>query len=161
MAGLQGVKIDGEAIVVPAERVKTKVVHAIPITAALAPLLGSGPEYRFATNGGATSFQGFSRAKRQLDAVIAMQRKSDGFPAMAPWRLHDLRRTARSLMGRAGVPTDHAERVLGHVMRGVRGVYDRYAYLDEKRDALERLAALVDNIIHPPAGNVVSIAARR
>jgi integrase len=161
MAGLQGVEIDGETIVVPAERVKTKVVHAIPITAALAPLLGSGPEYRFATNGGATSFQGFSRAKRQLDVVVAMQRKRDGLPAMAPWRLHDLRRTARSLMGRAGVPSDHAERVLGHVLPGVRGVYDHHGYLDEKRDALERLAALVEKIIEPPTDNVVSIAAHR
>ena len=37
-------------------------------------------------------------------------------------------------MSRAGVPRDHAERVLGHVIPGVEGVYDRHAYLeDEKR----------------------------
>jgi len=59
---------------------------------------------------------------------------------MPPWRLHDLRRTARSLMSRAKVPTDHAERVLGHVIGGVRETYDRYEYLDEKRDALTALA---------------------
>jgi integrase len=59
---------------------------------------------------------------------------------MPPWVLHDLRRTARTLMSRAGVLADIAERVLGHVIPGVRGVYDRWAYLEEKRDALERLA---------------------
>jgi len=61
--------------------------------------------------------------------------------------LHDLRRSARSLMSRAGVPSDHAERVLGHVIGGVRGTYDRHEYLDEKREALAKLARLVDRII--------------
>jgi integrase len=161
MAELQGVEIDGDAILVPASRVKTKVAHAIPITAALAPLLGSGPDYRFSTSGGATAISDFSRSKRRLDAAIAEQRARDGLPAMAAWRLHDLRRTARSLMGRAGVPSDHAERVLGHVMPGVRGIYDRHAYAAEKRAALEKLAALVESIINPPPANVVNLAARR
>jgi hypothetical protein len=52
-------------------------------------------------------------------------------------------------MSRAGVSSDHAERVLGHVIGGVRGVYDRHEYLAEKRDALEKLAALVDRILKP------------
>ena len=51
-----------------------------------------------------------------------------GHRSMDQYTLHDLRRTARSLMSRAGVPTDHAERCLGHVIGGVRGVYDRYEY---------------------------------
>src|SRR6059036_3909784 len=51
------------------------------------------------------------------------------------WTLHDLRRTARSLMSRAGVPTDHAEMCLGHVITGVRGTYDRYEYHAEKKAA--------------------------
>jgi integrase len=57
------------------------------------------------------------------------------------WTVHDLRRTARSLMSRAGVRPDIAERVLGHAIKGVEGVYDRHAYRDEKADALKRLAA--------------------
>jgi hypothetical protein len=43
--------------------------------------------------------------------------------------------------------------VLGHAIRGVEGVYDRHEYRDEKADALRRLAALVENILNPPAGN--------
>ena len=65
------------------------------------------------------------------------------------WTLHDLRRTARSLMSRAGVPADHAERCLGHVMPGVRGVYDPYEYLEAKRDAFNKLAASIKGIVHP------------
>ena len=63
------------------------------------------------------------------------------------WRLHDLRRTARSLMSRAGVPSDHAELCLGHVLPGIRATYDIHPYLDEKREAFEKLAALVKEIV--------------
>jgi hypothetical protein len=65
------------------------------------------------------------------------------------WTLHDLRRTGRSLMSRAGVPTDHAERCLGHVIGGVRGIYDHYAYYDEKKVAFAALADQIDRIINP------------
>lgn len=80
---------------------------------------------------------------------------------MPRWTLHDLRRTARSLMSRAKVPADHAERVLGHVIGGVRETYDRYEYLDEKRDALEKLAGLIELILKPPADNVVQFEAAK
>jgi integrase len=73
---------------------------------------------------------------------------------MKPWTLHDLRRTARSLMSRAGVLSEHAERVMGHAIKGVEGVYDRHKYLDEKSAALAKLANLIDIIINPRA-NVV------
>jgi integrase len=73
------------------------------------------------------------------------------------WRLHDLRRTARSLMSRAGVLSEHAERVLGHAIEGVEGTYDRHDYEAEKAEALRKLAALVDRIVSPPAENVVAL----
>jgi uridylate kinase len=55
------------------------------------------------------------------------------------------------------VRPDIAERVLGHAVAGVEGVYDRHPYHDEKADALRRLAALVELIINPPEGNVVPL----
>jgi integrase len=73
------------------------------------------------------------------------------------WRLHDLRRTARSLMSRAGVLSEHAERVLGHVIGGVEGIYDRHSYAVEKGHALRELAALIERIVSPPADNVVPL----
>ena len=113
------------------------------------PRVGDNP-FIFAGNG-MGPFSGFSKAKRELDAKLR-----EG----APWILHDLRRSARSLMARAGVRPDVAERVLGHAIVGVEGVYDRYSYGDEKADALKRLAGLVDTIIHPPpAGNIVALRA--
>jgi hypothetical protein len=59
-------------------------------------------------------------------------------------------------MSRAGVNSDIAERCLGHVIGGVRGVYDRHAYLEEKRHAFETLAALIRRIVDPQA-NVVPL----
>jgi hypothetical protein len=54
------------------------------------------------------------------------------------------------------VNSDHAERCLGHVIGGVRGVYDRHEFYDEKKRAYEALAAEIDRIVNPPAGNVVA-----
>jgi integrase len=74
--------------------------------------------------------------------------------------LHDLRRTARSLLSRAGVAADIAERCLGHVIPGVRGVYDRHKYRAEMLGAFEALAGQIDLIISPTE-NVVQLATRK
>jgi integrase len=77
------------------------------------------------------------------------------------WTLHDLRRTARSLMARAGVADNIAERTLGHNIGGVHGIYNRHAYFDEKSEALQKLATVIEQIINPPdKSNVVSISRR-
>jgi integrase len=75
--------------------------------------------------------------------------------------MHDLRRTARSLMSRAGVRPDIAERVLGHAIGGVHGIYDRHSYREEKADALRCLSGLLASIANPPAGNNVRRLRRR
>ena len=98
---------------------------------------------------GPASFNSFSQRKGELEAKLA---------DMPHWTLHDLRRTARSLMAEAGVAENVAERVLGHALPGVRGVYNRYDYADEKADALQRLAAKIETIVNPPSGNVVPFA---
>jgi integrase len=62
------------------------------------------------------------------------------------WRVHDLRRTARSLMSRAGVQTEIAELILGHAQGELIEIYDRHHYQDEMADALTKLAALIEQI---------------
>jgi integrase len=107
---------------------------------------------RFVSNAHVLAGQGgainnFSRSKEALDAACGVEN----------WTVHDLRRTARSLLSRAGVRPDIAERVLGHAVGGVEGTYDRHTYDDEKADALRRLAALIERIVNPPADNVVAL----
>lgn len=100
------------------------------------------------------TFNSWSKRKKKLDAKLPRN--------MPGWTLHDLRRTARSLMARAGVADNVAERVLGHAIVGVEGVYNRFDYADEKADALDRLDKLVGQIINPPdTTNVVRIGRGR
>jgi hypothetical protein len=65
------------------------------------------------------------------------------------------------LLSRAGVTPDIAERCLGHAIIGVRATYDRFAYLDQKRQAFEALAALIERIVRQPADADVVVAMPR
>jgi integrase len=158
-AGLHDREIEGDVWTLPAERSKNGREQEPPLTEALRHLLGDREGFKFPAIRGSAPFTAFSRGKRMLDDKIAEARKRDGRSPMAAWRLHDLRRTARSLMSRAGVSSDVAECVLGHALPGVRGVYDRHRYLAEKGAALEKLAVLLERIIAPAVGNVVPLAA--
>ena len=143
-------EIEGRNWTAPAGRNKGGRDHLVPLTDAVIDLLGERRAgFVFSSDHGKTPFSGFSKAKAALDAKLAELRKRDGHKPMAPWVLHDLRRTARSLMSRAGISSDHAERVLGHVIPGIRATYDRHQFADEKRDALEKLGALVERILQP------------
>jgi integrase len=153
-AGMHSTEFEGDLWTIPGARYKTKLDHVIPLTDAVKALIGEKPDgingnswFVFSTTHGAKGFSGYSKAKRALDAEIAKLREADGRDPMPRWTLHDIRRTARSLMSRAKVPSDHAERCLGHVIGGVRETYDRYEYLDEKREAFTALARLVDRIV--------------
>src|SRR5439155_9700414 len=95
--------------------------------------------------------------KHQATDFATKKQDFDKLCAVTGWRLHDLRRTARSLMSRAGVNSDHAERCLGHVIGGVRGVYDRHEFHAEKKHAFEALAAQIERIINPPEGVIVAL----
>jgi integrase len=85
-------------------------------------------------------FCGYSLPKREFD---------DKLPKMPRWTLHDCRRTARSLLSRAGIRPDIAERTLGHAIRGTEKIYDRHHYGPEKKHALAALANLIDGIVNP------------
>jgi integrase len=148
---------------IPQERYKTGLELVVPLSPAAEAVLAAVPKvgksgYVFTTDG-TTPIAGFSKFKLAFDAkVLAESRKRDPEAQPLPnWTLHDLRRTARSLMSRAGVPSDHAERCLGHIIGGVRAVYDRHEYLPEKRRAFEALAAVIERIVNPPANNVVPL----
>jgi integrase len=128
---------------IPAARYKTKRPNVVPLPEAASVIVAGLPQLGdlLFTTSGTTPFSGFSKAKAHLDEASGVSN----------WRLHDIRRTARTLMVRIGIRPDIAERVLGHVIPGVAGVYDRYDYLEEKRQALEGLAGELDAIVHPTA----------
>jgi integrase len=133
----------------PASRNKTKVDLVRPLSKAVLAALPAkidGCAFVFTTDG-RNPVSGFSTFKRKLDQQCGV----------SGWTLHDLRRTSRSLMSRAGVNPDIAERCLGHAIPGVRGVYDRHQYRQEMARAYEVLAAQIDLILKPPATNVTPL----
>jgi integrase len=161
-------ELEGTTWTIPATRYKTKIDFEVPLSRAALHVLAIVPRlgesgFVFTTTG-ETSMGGFSKFKRQFDTLMlgklrdaAVERGDD--PAeitLNRWTIHDLRRTARSAMTQAGIAPDHAERALGHVIGGVRGVYDRHDYFEEKRKAFDALAAHIERVLNPRS-NVVPI----
>jgi integrase len=150
---------DGDWLL-PARRNKTKRDLLRPLSRAAQAVLAQQPKicHFVFTSDGRSPISGYTKYKAMFDAAVLRELKKED-PKAKPlehWTQHDLRRTARSLMSRVGISVDHAERCLGHVIGGVRGVYDRHEFYAEKQRAYEALAAEIDRIVNPPAGNVVA-----
>jgi hypothetical protein len=78
-------------------------------------------------------------------------------PALAPWHLHDLRRTMRSGLGRLSVPPHVAELAIGHARRGIEATYDHYDYRAEIAQALERWADHVLFVVESRTSKIVPL----
>jgi len=156
--------------VIPAGRYKTKQPNSVPLSKAALAIIEAQPkledcDYVFPSQV-KTPFSGFGKSKAALDraVLVAMKKQAKKGVKTEPlpnWTLHDLRRTAKTLMARAGVRPDISERVLGHVIAGVEGIYDRHSYADEKRDALEKLAAMIERILSRLPSNVEKLGEHR
>jgi integrase len=139
----------------PASRSKTKVEVVRPLSKAALALIEQIPQiddcpFIFSTTG-RTPISQFSIPKAKLDAASGT----------SGWTIHDLRRTARSLLSRAGVNSDVAEKALGHSRGDDIERYDRHDFRDEMRHAFERLSALIETIAHPPEGKLIQMPTRR
>jgi integrase len=163
-AAMRRSEVAGDEWIIPQERYKTGLELVVPLSpearAALAGVPRIGKSGFVFTTDGKRPIGGFSKFKQKFDTKVLAELRKDAPEAELPrWTLHDLRRTARSLMSRAGVPSDHAERCLGHVLPGIRGTYDRHEYLNEKRRAFDALGGLVARILNP-TDNVLALSER-
>ncbi len=148
-------EIAGNSWVIPRERYKIGEKHgdheifltpaAQDILRAL-PIIGPGDGFVFSTSG-KSPLGNLSKLKAEFDAACGV----------TGWTIHDLRRTARTLLSRAGVSSEVAERCVGHGPGGIEATYNRHRYEAEKRHAFEALAALLERIVNPPADNVVTL----
>jgi integrase len=147
-AAMTWTEIDGADWTLPAARNKTKIELVRPLSRAAMAILEGRPKGRwvFPLNGEISIVGSAHHLKRPFDQACGV----------SGYTIHDLRRTARSLMSRAGVAPDIAERCLGHVIPGVRGIYDRHGYRDEMLHAYESLAGLIERIVRPTQ-NVVGL----
>jgi integrase len=150
-------EINGDIWSIPPERYKTGIEQVVPLTTEARRYIGDKKSGFMFTLSSDKPFADYSRAKKTLDQIINRERAGAGLKKMPHWTLHDIRRTSRSLMARAGVPREIAEQVLGHVIPGIEGVYNQHKYADEKRDALKKLAGLIDRILDPQE-NVIHLS---
>jgi integrase len=157
IGGLQWKEVDlaRKLIVLPPARTKNGRQHEVPLSAQALTILERLPR-RNSTDfifGKRSGYSDWGRAKQELDLRLAI----------APWRLHDLRRTCATQLGELGVQPHHIEAILNHYSNhysksaalnlpghrsGVAGVYQRAKYADEMRAALQRWADHVDKITH-------------
>jgi integrase len=143
---------------IPAARMKNGLVHSLPVAPRFREVLASAPRYVdgpfvFSFSAGRTPYNNFSELKRRFERLLGDD--------VASFRLHDIRRTTRTNLSRAGVNTFYAELIIAHQQAGVHGVYDRWKYFKEKLDGLTRWENLLfDHVLPEPLANVVPLPER-
>ncbi len=150
------IDFDKRLISLPASRTKNKLPHDIPLSDSAIDVLSEckrrDGDFVFGATG-KRSFCGYALGKRTLDKVIR--------PALAPWRIHDLRRTCTTGMAeKVGVQPHIVEAVLNHVSghkAGVAGIYNKAVYAKEKREALTLWADYVRSIVEGAKRKVVPL----
>lgn len=155
---------------IPAARMKMDAPHVVPLPTMAVEIFKALPsftkgDYLFTTTFGAKPVAGFSKAKARLDKLMLKELREAADARsenplrvhLSPWVLHDLRRTGRTGLSALPISELVRELVIAHAKPGLHKVYDQYAYLDEKREALERWAAKLRDIVEPPPANVVSL----
>lgn len=146
-------EIVGGNWLLPAARNKVGEDLVRPLSKAAQDILSGLP----VIEGGSLVFSNDGRRPMSLTAPFARLSATIG---VTDWRLHDVRRTTRTLLSRAGVAPDHAERCLGHKISGVRHVYDQHKYHAEMATAYEALAAQIERIVNPPTDVVTPLRRR-
>ncbi len=137
VVGMRWDEIDTKAKLwsIPGGRTKNHRAHTVPLSATALDIIAGLPRvpdtaFVFPARGYTDRpYSGYSKGKRELDALATQH----------GWTLHDLRRTAATGMAKSGVPPHVVERVLNHMsgtFGGVAGIYNRFGYLNEMRDAL-------------------------
>lgn len=133
----------------PASRVKNARLHIVPLPSQAVTILRSQPKFLDSdfvlTTTGRSSISGFGRLKERIEATLPENTQN--------WRFHDFRRTASTGMAKIGVMPHVIDAVTNHksgVVSGVGATYNRYTYLNEKRDALEQWATYVEEITALP-----------
>jgi len=148
-------ELENGDLVIPALRYKTGLPHVVPLSQSAQAIFARvketvtvpSQEFVFSTDG-RTHIAGFVKFKRKLDAEAGLA---------GDWTLHDCRRTARTLLSRAGQDADTSERCLGHALPALRATYDRHSFYEEKKRAFEALASLIERIVEPQP-NVIALA---
>lgn len=137
VAWLRRSYFDEDVVTLPPSLTKNKREHVFPICGrarALVEGIAGEEDFLFPAQRGDGAFGGWSKRKALLDKDIATHGDT-----VAPWTLHDLRRTFSTNMAAIGTPPHITERLLNHIsgtISGVALIYNRFQYLGEMREAV-------------------------
>lgn len=149
-ASLAEFDFDTNIWAIPPERTKNGKWHLLPITPMMLAIInnqiewgGVDPVYLFPMVGDRTKPQGKDTLSHAVEKLCTRE------PALfAKFIPKDLRRTAKTVMGRLSVSKEIRDRLQNHALSDVSSKhYDRYDYLPEKRQGLVALEALLINLI--------------
>lgn len=144
----------------PEERTKTGAAITIPLPEIALEWLST--LHRLAC-GSAYVFPARKMQHRMLPHIhentlnVALAKVKHG---LEDFTIHDLRRTARTQLAELGTLRHVAEKVLNHKLKGVEGRYDRYGYFEERKDALNKWAALLVQL-EAGGANVIPLHEKR
>lgn len=175
VAGMRWSELDLEKALwtIPAERAKNNEEHYVHLSPAALAIIRAVPKISgqdlLLTTTGRTAISGFGKVKERLDALILKQRQDearergespDEVKPLADWRFHDFRRTATTVMAQIGIAPHVADKILNHkqgTIRGVAAVYNRFQYLEERKQALDAWADRLEQIVSGDPTNVVPL----
>jgi integrase len=183
IGGLAWAELDrtNALVLLSGQRTKNARPFELPLSRQALRILREFPElprcpFVFGRRGQAP-FSGWSQCKAKLDARIARQRAEqrlgrrleDGEQPeredhLAPWRVHDLRRSFATLAAEHGLIEPHIiEAILNHVsghQTGIAGVYNRSAYREQKRRGLQVWSDWIEATVdgRAAATNVMALA---
>lgn len=147
------IDFDTATVTLPPERTKNKRKFVVPLPDPALVVLKAQPgrDQRVHVFGRRdTGFNHWAGAKADLDAKLA--KAGYDFPH---WTQHDIRRAISTTMNeRLGVRPEVVETILGHVVRGVAGIYNRAEHVEERRRALSKWA---DHVTGRKGGKVVRL----
>jgi integrase len=166
-------ELEGPTWTIPGSRTKNKRTHTVPMPPMATEIITgvrviAGEAGYIFTTTGETPVSGFNHAKAAIDRAMLTAARHECLEdadkvTIAPWRLHDLRRTAITGMARAGADVHVIERAVNHIsgsFGGIVGVYQKHKFEAEKKAALEAWAKLIASIIGELPPNVVPLPAR-
>jgi integrase len=139
---------------IPRERAKNDRAHEVHLSDLAVEIIENLPRQDtplvFSTTG-STHVSGYSRSKAALDRRMGAD----------DWILHDLRRTAATGMAKLNIAPHVVDKILNHVsgtIRGVAAVYNRHAYVEERKAALEAWSRQVEKLVRGRPSNVLDFA---
>jgi integrase len=153
IAGLKWSEIEDDMLVLPAERMKGKRAHLVPLSTQAATIIAAQPKTDDFVLGRGLGWH-FHHVKQALDAHMGDTPK---------FVIHDVRRSVASGMAKIGIAVPVVEKLLAHrsgTFRGIVGTYQRHSFLPEMASAVQKWADHIDRLVGGKPAAVVKLRRR-